>query len=133
EEQLREALARRGLRMTRSLGFRNNYALGMREDQARELGIRTISDLVKHPGLRVGCSNAFIDRADGWHALKRHYGLPFETPKGMEQSVSYHGLSKRALDVIVPYTTDAGVLRYNVRLLEDDKKFFPAYDAVFLY
>jgi osmoprotectant transport system permease protein len=133
EEHLREALARRGLKMTKSLGFRNNYALGMREAQARDLGIRKISDLVRHPKLKVGCSNAFIDRADGWHALKRRYNLPFDTPKGMEQSASYLGLAAGDLDVIVPYTTDAGVLRYNVRLLEDDKKFFPAYDAVFLY
>lgn len=133
EEQLRESLARRGLRMTRSLGFQNGYALGMREAQAQELGIRTISDLQKHPSLRVGASNAFLDRADGWRALKRRYNLPFETPRGMDQTLTYRGLAEGSLDVIVPYTTDAEVLRYNVRLLQDDRKFFPAYDAVFLY
>ncbi|HKB03742.1 MAG TPA: glycine betaine ABC transporter substrate-binding protein, partial [Gemmataceae bacterium] len=75
EDALRAELARHGLGMTRSLGFANNYALGMRRARATELGIRTISDLRGHPGLRLGFSNEFMKREDGWPGLKARYGL----------------------------------------------------------
>ncbi|MFO0844757.1 MAG: glycine betaine ABC transporter substrate-binding protein [Gemmataceae bacterium] len=132
-EELSDALARRGLRMSRSLGFRNNNALGMREKQAGELGVRTVSDLAKHPTLRLGLSHAFIERGDGWRGLKRRYQLPFATPPGMEHALAYQGLTNGSLDVIDLYTTDAKILEYGVRVLEDDRGYFPSYEAVLLY
>jgi osmoprotectant transport system permease protein len=133
EADLHRALEARGLRMSRSLGFSNNYALGMKEERAAELGIRRISDLRDHPTLRLGLSNAFIKRADGWDALKARYGLPFGTPNGMEHSLAYKALDGGTLDVIDLYTTDAEIRRYGLRVLEDDRKFFPDYAAVILY
>ncbi|MFM7148702.1 MAG: glycine betaine ABC transporter substrate-binding protein [Gemmataceae bacterium] len=130
---LRAALARRGLRMSEPLGFRNNYALGMREAQALELDIHKISDLTRHPMLRLGLSHAFLERADGWPGLKRRYSLPFSTPRGMEHSLAYQGLVNQSLDVIDLYTTDAEIIRYGLRVLEDDRRHFPAYEAVLLY
>jgi osmoprotectant transport system permease protein len=132
-DELVEALAKRGLKISRSLGFSNNYALGMKEEKAARLGIRTISDLRQHPKLRVGLSNAFIKRADGWDGLKARYGLPFRTPDGMEHSLAYKALQTGSLDVIDLYTTDAQILRYGLRVLEDDRRFFPNYDTVILY
>src|SRR5262249_19251121 len=79
---LERNLAKRKLKMSRSLGFSNGYALGMMEGKAAELGISTISDLKKHPDLKVGFSTPFIKRADGWPGLKARYGLPFRTPDG---------------------------------------------------
>jgi osmoprotectant transport system permease protein len=132
-DDLVAALAKRGLKMSRSLGFSNGYALGMKEKKAEELGIRTISDLRRHPELRLGLSNAFIKRADGWDALKRRYGLPFRTPNGMEHTLAYTAVKTDSLDVIDLYTTDAQILAYGLRVLEDDRRFFPSYDAVILY
>ena len=68
---LAAALAVHGIRMSEPLGFRNNYALGMRKDVAAAKGIRTISDLRAHPGLRCGFIHEFLDRPDGWPGLKR--------------------------------------------------------------
>lgn len=133
EAGLRQALARRGIVMSRSLGFSNNYALGMLEEKANALGIRTISDLRQHPQLRLGLSTAFIKRADGWEGLKARYGLPYRTPDGMEHTLAYKGVVGSTLDVIDLYTTDAEIRRYKIRVLEDDRRYFPTYDAVILY
>ena len=132
-DDLVAALAKRGLKISRPLGFRNNYALGMREDHAAGLGIRTLSDLKIHPTLRLGLSHAFIERDDGWRGLRSAYGLPFARPEGMEHSLAYRGLVAGNVDVIDLYTTDAEIARYGLRVLKDDRAFFPAYDAVLLY
>jgi osmoprotectant transport system permease protein len=130
---LREALARRGLRMSRSLGFSDNYALGMKRRRAGELKIRTISDLRNHPDLKLGLSNQFLERGDGWAGLKKCYDLPFRTPEGIEHSLAYKGLNDGSLDVVDLYTTDAQIRQYDLVVLADDRHFFPAYDAVLLY
>jgi osmoprotectant transport system permease protein len=133
EADLARALADRGLLMSRSLGFSDNYALGMKEARAEELGIRSISDLRNHPQLKIGLSHALIERADGWRGLKRHYDLPFRTPEGIDHALAYQGLNQGTLDVIDCYTTDAEIRRYGVRLLDDDRRYFPNYEAVLLY
>src|SRR5690606_17609239 len=73
---LEQALARRGLAMTEPLGFDNTYALGMREAHAAALGISKLSDLRAHPALKLGLSNEFMQRADGWPGLRDAYRLP---------------------------------------------------------
>jgi osmoprotectant transport system permease protein len=133
DDEIRRALEAKGIRMSRSLGFSDNYALGMREDRAAELGIRTISDLKKHPDLRLGLSHQFLDRSDGWRGVRRFYGLPFATPNASEHSLAYQALAAGTVDVVDVYTTDAQVRQYHIRLLEDDRHFFPAYDTVLLY
>ncbi len=133
DDEIRRALEAKGIRMSRSLGFSDNYALGMREDRAAELGVRTISDLKKHPELRLGLSHQFLERADGWRGVRRFYGLPFETPKASEHSLAYQALAQGGVDVVDVYTTDAQVRQYHMRVLDDDRHFFPAYDTVLLY
>ncbi|MGE3803724.1 MAG: glycine betaine ABC transporter substrate-binding protein, partial [Gemmataceae bacterium] len=116
-----------------SLGFDNSYAIGMKEETAARLGIRTISDLAKHPDLRLGFSNEFMGRtADGWEALKRRYDLPFH-PQGYEHGLLYGALSSGKLDAIELYTTDSKIAKLHLRVLEDNLKFFPKYEAVILY
>src|SRR3546814_15501415 len=75
-DALRAALAQRGLAMTDPLGFDNSYALGMDEARAQALGIDSIDDLRAHPDLRLGFSNEFMQRADGWPGLLTAYRLP---------------------------------------------------------
>nr|WP_232293206.1 glycine betaine ABC transporter substrate-binding protein [Stigmatella aurantiaca] len=130
---LREALAAEGLRMSAPLGFNNTYALGMKESEAERLGVRRISDLRRHPELRLGLSNEFMDRADGWPALRERYQLPQREVRGLDHDLAYRALQSGALQVTDLYSTDAEIAAYGLRVLEDDLKHFPTYDAVLLY
>jgi osmoprotectant transport system permease protein len=131
-DALRHALAQRGLAMTQPLGFDNTYALGMREERARALGIARISDLRTHPRLKIGLSNEFLSRADGWPGLRGAYDLP-QRADGLDHDLAYRGLASGAIDVTDLYSTDAEIQRYELRVLADDRGYFPAYEAVYLY
>jgi len=131
--ELNERLAPMALAVGVPLGFNNTYALAMREDQAAQLGIRTISDLARHPALKLGLSQEFIGRADGWPGLKRAYALPYPTPTGLDHGLAYEAIAAGRIDVIDIYSTDAKLARFNLRVLADDRGFFPKYDAVLFY
>ena len=131
--ELNRALAPMGFGIAVPLGFNNSYALAMREERAQKLGVRTLSDLAKQPSLKLGLSQEFIGRADGWPGLKSAYGLPFATPSGLDHGLAYEAVAAGKIDVMDIYTTDAKIERFSLRVLEDDRKFFPRYDAVLLY
>ncbi|MFO0960446.1 MAG: glycine betaine ABC transporter substrate-binding protein [Isosphaeraceae bacterium] len=130
---LAEALAGSGVRMSRPLGFRNNYALGMRKDVAAAYGITKTSDLRNHPELRCGFIHEFLDRPDGWPGVKAHYGLPQTNVQGMNHTLAYRAVVEKALDVTEVYTTDGEIAQYDLLVLPDDGEFFPKYEAVWLY
>ena len=130
---LARALQQRGLSTSRSLGFNNTYALAMAQEQAARLGINRISDLVAHPGLRFGLTQEFIGRADGWRGLRAHYSLPFDTPRGVDHGLKFGAVTAGQLDVIDVYSTDAAIEGHRLRVLVDDRAYFPRYDAVLLY
>jgi osmoprotectant transport system permease protein len=132
-DELNRALAKDGLALGVPLGFNNTYALAMREAQAQKLGIRSISDLARHPEVRLGLSQEFLGRADGWPGLKAAYALPQPTPQGLDHGLAYEAIAAGKIDVMDVYATDAKIERYALRVLEDDRKFFPRYDAVVLY
>jgi len=132
-EELDRALAPLGLGVGVPLGFSNGYALAMREEQAQALGIRALSDLSRHPGLKLGLSQEFIGRTDGWPGLKAAYRLPHATPGGLDHGLAYEALRAGEIDVMDIYSTDAKIARYGLRVLADDRAFFPRYDAVLLY
>lgn len=132
-DQLNQRLASRGLKAAVPLGFNNSYALAMREDDAARLGIASISDLARsRVPLRFGLSHEFLVRADGWEALKRAYALPFAPGSGLDHGLAYEALARRQVDVVDAYTTDAQIERLRLRVLRDDRGFFPRYDAVLL-
>ncbi|WP_342378324.1 ABC transporter permease subunit [Myxococcus stipitatus] len=133
DEALRAALAAEGLRMSAPLGFNNTYALGMKEAEAERLGIRRISDLRAHPELRLGFSNEFMERADGWPALRDTYRLPHKDVRGLDHDLAYRGLEAGSVQVTDLYSTDAEIAAHGLRVLEDDAHHFPVYDAVLLY
>jgi osmoprotectant transport system substrate-binding protein/osmoprotectant transport system permease protein len=132
-EALNRALAPMGFGVGVPLGFNNSYALAMREERAKQLGIAKISDLLRHPGLKLGLSQEFIGRTDGWPGLKAAYALPFATPSGLDHGLAYEAIAAGKIEVMDIYTTDAKIERFNLRALEDDRGFFPRYDAVLLY
>jgi len=111
-----------------SFGFNNTYALAMQEEFASKNGITKISDLREFPELEYGLSYEFIERSDGWAALADFYNLS-PTPTGMEHSLTYPALAEGKVDVIDVYTTDAEIAKYDLRLLQDDRDFFPKYLA----
>ena len=131
--EINRALAPMGLGIAVPLGFSNGYALAMREERAEQLGVRSLSDLAKHADLKLGLSQEFIGRADGWPGLKSAYGMPFATPSGLDHGLAYEAIAAGKIDVMDIYTTDAKIERYRLRVLEDDRKYFPRYDAVLLY
>ncbi len=131
-DQLAIELAAQGVIVSGSLGFNNSYALGLRKQRAAELGLASISDLARHPDLALRFSNEFVDRQDGWRALRSAYGLPHQDVLGLDHSLAYQALASGQIDVMDLYTTDAEIVQYDLALLDDDKGFFPTYEAVFL-
>lgn len=129
---LDRALAPLGLGVGVPLGFNNGYALAMRAEQASALGITNLSDLAKHPDLKLGLSNEFMGRADGWRGLAERYGYR-QTPRGLDHGLAYEALAQRQIDVMDIYTTDAQISKLGLVVLADDKGYFPRYDAVLLY
>ena len=129
---LNKKLSALGLAAAIPLGFGNSYALGMRREVAQRLGVKTISGLAKHAQLRIGLSHEFLGRADGWPGLQAAYRLP-QKPRGLDHGIAYEALAAGEIDVMDLYTTDAKIERYAIVALEDDRNFFPAYDAVLLY
>ena len=131
--ELNEKLADMGLAVAVPLGFNNTYALAIRGDLARSKSIAKLSDLKAHPELRLGLSQEFLGRADGWPGLKKAYDLPFEAPRGLDHGIAYEAVAQQQVDVIDIYSTDAKIDKYGLVVLPDDRQYFPRYDAVLLY
>jgi osmoprotectant transport system substrate-binding protein/osmoprotectant transport system permease protein len=132
-QEIRDALGKFGVRMTEPLGFNNTYALVMRRSEAQRLGIRSISDLRKHPELKIGLTHEFLDRQDGWRPLRERYGLPQQSVIGIDHALGYAALANGSIDVKDAYSTDAKIEQNDLEVLEDDLQFFPKYEAVFLF
>ncbi|MCA9174220.1 MAG: ABC transporter permease subunit [Planctomycetales bacterium] len=130
DDELRQRLQRDGVHATQFLGFSNSYRLGMKEQTAERLGIRTVADLAAHEELRYGMGNEFLERADGWPALRQAFGLKGEVV-GLDHQLAYQALEAGDLDVVDIYSTDPAIAVHGLRVLEDD--FFPRYDALLLY
>jgi len=129
---MRAALGAQGVVVSEPLGFANTYALAVRRDEASRLGLRVISDLARHPGLRAAFDAGFLERADGWPGLQRHYGLRFADVRVMEHALTYPALADGRVDVIDVFSTDGQLARLDLVLLADDRRFFPDYTAVLL-
>ncbi len=131
-DAINQGLAPLGLAAAVPLGFNDGYALAMRAADAKARGVRSLSDLARHPELKLGLSNEFIGRADGWRGLKDRYRLP-QQPIGLDHGLAYDAVGNQQVDVIDIYTTDAKIDRLGLTVLEDDLQYFPRYDAVVLY
>jgi osmoprotectant transport system permease protein len=131
-ESLNRGLAPLGLGVAVPLGFENTYALAMSDAKARQLNVHTIGDLAKHAELRFGLSHEFLNRNDGWPGLQRAYGLP-QRPSGLDHGLAYEALAAGQIDVMDIYSTDAKIAKYKLRVLQDDKHYFPEYAAVLVY
>ena len=133
EAELRAALAELGLAMSAPIGFNNTYAIGVLPETAERYGLKTISDLPKAPDLRMGFTIEFVERNDGWRALKEAYDLPHEDVRGVDHDLGYRALASGAIDAKEIYTTDAKIEDLGLVVLRDDIGHFPRYDAVWIY
>lgn len=111
-------------------GFNNTYTLTMRADQAKKLGVETISDLKQHaPNLVLGATEEFLERPDGYKGLEEAYGIKFKATKGMDPGLTYGAVKDGAVDVIDGFSTDGRIPAFHLKILKDDKRFFPPYYA----
>jgi osmoprotectant transport system permease protein len=131
--EMRAALTAQGIGISESLGFNDGYALAVTRATAEKYGLRRISDLAGHPELRLGFTHEFIGRKDGYQGLAAHYGLKMPNIRGIQHELAYQAIAAGQIDLMEIYTTDAQIDRLGLQLLEDDRAFFPRYDAVLLY
>ncbi len=119
-----------GIRWLPPLGFENTYAISVSRDRAEELGLRTLTDLAREgPALVGGFSPDFLGREDGLPGLTEAYGLRLRETRSLLQAVKYEALRTGRVDVIDAYSTDGFLARAEVMVLEDDRGFFPPYEA----
>ncbi len=116
------------------LGFENNFALIVRADDAKRWNLARISDLVAHESeIRPGFGYEFVERQDGLAGLARAYGLTFgERPVEMDLGLLYAALESRKVDLIAGNSTDGLIDALGAVVLEDDRRYFPPYEAAFV-
>ena len=132
-ERVKQEYSRRfNLDVTAPLGFNNSFALVIRGDDARRLGLKTISDLARvAPQWRMGVGYEFLERPDGFAGLAKTYNLHFaESPRVMDLGLLYRALGEKQVDVVVGSGTDGLIQARGLIVLTDDKNYFPPYDAV---
>jgi len=128
-----DSLKKLHISISKSLGFNDTYALGMKESLAEKLNIKNISDLQNYPNLKFGFSNEFMDRKDGWPGLQAEYNLPQQRVRGLDHDLAYRGLEDGSIDIVDLYSTDAEIKYYHLKVLKDNLHYFPEYKAVLLY
>jgi len=112
-------------------GFNNTYTLAVSNDVYEKYGIETFSDLAKvSDQLVFGAEHEFFDRQDGYDGLIEKYGIEFKgEPKKMNVSLKYQAIGNGDMDVTDAFATDGPIMKYNLKVLKDDKGFFPPYYA----
>ncbi len=111
--------------------YNNTYALAMKQEIADKYNLNTVSDLAKCSSeFKIGTTHEFLNRKDGYSALCEYYGLNFKSNSGLDSSTRYHALENDEVQVIDAFTTDGLLKKFQLKVLEDDKNFFPPYHAV---
>jgi osmoprotectant transport system permease protein len=134
EQVKREYIERFDLEVGPPLGFEDTFAVLVRGDDARNLNLKTVSDAAPHaPKWRAGFGQDFMSRADGYEGFARAYNLQFASrPREMDLSLSYRALASGEVDIIAGNSTDGLIATLGLTQLEDDRHYFPPYEAVFL-
>jgi osmoprotectant transport system permease protein len=130
-EDVRQQYARTGRTLLPALGFDNTFAILVRGEDARSLGLKTIDDAARvAPGWRAGFGYEFLERPDGYPGLAKAYGLRFKgEPHVMDLSLSYRALSSRQVDLIAGDATAGLISALDLVQLEDSRHYFPPYAA----
>ena len=131
-QRVKSAYAKRfSSEWTEPLGFNNTFAILVRGEDAQRLGLKTVSDAAKVAAQwRAGFGQDFMSRADGYPGFVETYGLNFKEIREMDLSLTYRALAEGQVDLIAGNSTDGLIDRYGLVQLEDDRQYFPPYDAV---
>jgi osmoprotectant transport system permease protein len=132
-DEVRARLASDGLGITEPLGFDDSYAIAAAPSVADKFALQAISDLVGRPQLRAAFTHEFLGRSDGWGGLRERYGLSLSSVRGVQHELAFEAIASGQVDIVDVYTTDPQVDRLHLRVLDDDRGFFPRYDAVVVY
>ena len=112
------------------IGFNNTFAITVRADQAEALGLERVSDLESHAKhLTGGFTSEFMERPDGYPGLRQTYGYQLKSTVDLDPGLMYRAVADGQVDVICAFATDGRIAAYDLRVLEDDRNFFPPYDA----
>jgi osmoprotectant transport system substrate-binding protein len=132
ERVKKEYAERFGLEVTEPLGFENTFAMVIRGDDAKKYNLQKVSDLTAlAPGWRAGVGYEFLERPDGFKGLCERYNLKFgEKPRVMDLGLIYRALRDHQVDVVAGNSTDGLISALGLVALEDDRHYFPPYDAV---
>lgn len=134
DEVAREYAEKFNIEVSAPLGFSNDFAILVRGADARQLGLKTISDAVPHTAKwRAGFGQDFMSRDDGYRGFARTYNLKFAAPpREMDLALTYRALASKEVDLIAGNSTDGLIAALDLIQLQDDRHFFPPYEAVFL-
>jgi osmoprotectant transport system substrate-binding protein len=132
ERVQREYGSRFGLVVTEPLGFNNTFAIVIRGEDARRFKVHTLSEAAPHaPEWRAGFGYEFMERPDGFAGLARTYGLKFAAPaRIMDLGLLYRALLEKQVDMVAGNSTDGLLAARDLAVLEDDRHYFPPYEAV---
>jgi len=132
ERVKKEYAERFGLEVTEPLGFENTFAMVIRGEDAKKFNLQRLSDITAlAPKWRAGVGYEFLERPDGFNGLCERYGLKFgEKPRVMDLGLIYRALVDHQVDVVAGNSTDGLISALGLVALEDDRHYFPPYDAV---
>jgi osmoprotectant transport system substrate-binding protein len=118
--------------VTEPLGFENTFAMVIRGEDAQQLHLRRMSELVPvTPKWRIGVGFEFLERSDGFRGWSERYGLHFaQQPSVMDLGLIYRALQDHKVDIVAGNSTDGVIDSLHLVILEDDRHYFPPYDAV---
>ena len=119
------------IKWMKPLGLNNTYTLAVTNEVYEQYGVETFSDLAAiSENLIFGAEHEFFDRQDGFDGLVETYGIKFKgDPKKMNVSLKYQAIGNGEIDVTDAFATDGQIMQYNLKILKDDKNFFPPYYA----
>ncbi|MGH9712333.1 MAG: glycine betaine ABC transporter substrate-binding protein [Candidatus Acidiferrales bacterium] len=121
-----------GLEVMQPLGFNNTFAIVVRGEDARSLHVKKLSEAARFtPQWRAGFGYEFMERPDGYAGLVHTYGLKFDSPpRILDLGLLYRALLEKQVDLVAGNSTDGLLAARDLMILEDDKRYFPPYEAV---
>jgi len=129
-ERVKERYAKDGLVWMEPLGFDNTFALVIRGEDSKRLGLRTISDVVPYAkAWRAGFGYEFKERPDGYRRLQNIYNLQFRDVTTLDLGLLYHALIDERVDIVAGNSTDGQIRHHLLAVLRDDRNSFPPYQA----
>lgn len=110
--------------------FNDTYAIAVSSSAAKKYGLTTIGDLHKLPNASAGMTAEFLDRTDGWPGIAQTYDLTDIPTTSFDPTLRYQAIAQGKVSIVDAYSTDSQLKQYHLQVLQDDQRFFPAYQAV---